>query len=105
MRLVCDEHDDVAMASDTLPTAREERNAVSYREFNMEGAIVTVPDTGGDRFNVVVIYGGQHYANGSWMKKQTPDEITDRVICVFADTRWPTRPWSSSSAPSWPRAS
>jgi hypothetical protein len=58
---------------------------MSYVEFNMGGSIVTVPDTGGDRFNVVVIYGGQHYANGSWMQKQTPDEIMNRVICVFAE--------------------
>ena len=58
---------------------------MSYIEFNIGGLIVTVPDTGGDRFNVVVIYGGQHYANRSWMQKQTPDEIMDRVICVFAE--------------------
>jgi hypothetical protein len=58
---------------------------VSYLEFTVGESIVTVPDTGGDRFNVVVIYGGQHYANGSWMQKQTPDEIMDRVICVFAE--------------------
>jgi hypothetical protein len=58
---------------------------VSYNKFNMERAIVTVPDTGGDRFNVVVIYGGQHYANRSWMQKQTPAEIMDRVICVFVE--------------------
>ena len=58
---------------------------MSYVEFNIGGSIVTVPDTGGDRFNVVVIYGGQHYANRSWMQKQTPDEIMDRVICVFAE--------------------
>ena len=58
---------------------------MSYIEFNVGGSIVTVPDTGGDRFNVVVIYGGQHYANRSWMQKQTPAEIMDRVICVFAE--------------------
>src|SRR5215831_1931134 len=58
---------------------------MSYVEFNLGRSIVTVPDTGGDRFNVAVIYGGQHYANGSWMQKQTPDEIMDRVICVFAE--------------------
>ena len=58
---------------------------MSYVEFNIGGSIVTVPDTGGDRFNVVVIYGGQHYADRSWMQKQTPDEIMDRVICVFAE--------------------
>jgi hypothetical protein len=58
---------------------------MSYIEFNIGGLIVTVPDTGGDRFNVVVIYGGQHYANRSWMQKQTPHEIMDRVICVFAE--------------------
>jgi hypothetical protein len=58
---------------------------MSYRNFNIGGLIVTVPDTGGDRFNVVVIYGGQHYANRSWMQKQTPAEIMDKVICVFAE--------------------
>jgi hypothetical protein len=58
---------------------------MSYVEFNLGKSIVTVPDAGGDRFNVVVIYGGQHYANRSWMQKQTPDEIMDRVICVFAE--------------------
>lgn len=60
---------------------------VSYGEFNLkrERLIVTVPATGGDRFNVVVIYGGQHYANGSWMKTQTPEEIMERVICVFSE--------------------
>ncbi len=58
---------------------------MSYIEFNIGQSIVTVPDTGGNRFNVVVIYGGQHYANRSWMQKQTPDEIMDRVICVFAE--------------------
>ncbi|NOT55916.1 MAG: hypothetical protein HOP18_15060 [Deltaproteobacteria bacterium] len=59
---------------------------MSYIEFdNIGGLIVTVPDTGGDLFNVVVIYGGQHYANRSWMQKQTPVEIMDKVICVFAE--------------------
>jgi len=58
---------------------------VSYIESNVGKLIVTVPDTGGTRFNVVVIYGGQHYANRSWMQKQTPDEIMDKVICVFAE--------------------
>ena len=57
---------------------------MSYIEFNVGKSIVTVPDTGGDRFNVVVIYGGQHYANGSWMQKQTPDEVMNKVICVFS---------------------
>ena len=58
---------------------------MSYRKFNIGGSIVTVPDTGGARFNVVVIYGGQHYANRSWMQKQTPAEIMNRVICVFTE--------------------
>ena len=58
---------------------------MSYIEFNLGKSIVTVPDTGGARFNVVVIYGGQHYANRSWMQKQTPAEIMDRVICVFTE--------------------
>ena len=86
VHLLCDEHDDVAMASRyAAHREREERYAVSYIEFNLEGSIVTVPETEGDSFNVVVIYGGQHYANRSWMQKQTPDEIMDRVICVFAE--------------------
>ena len=58
---------------------------MSYVEFNLGRSIVTVPDTGGDRFNVVVIYGGQDYANRRWMQKQTPAEIMDNVICVFAE--------------------
>ena len=80
----------MAMASrDAAHREREGRNAVSYKEFKLGGTIVTVPDTGGDRFNVVVIYGGQHYANRSWMQKQTPAEIMDRVICVFAEYTMP----------------
>src|SRR5262245_39696623 len=79
-------HDDVAATSrDAAHCEREERNAVSYIESTLGKLIVTVPDTGGDRFNVVVIYGGQHYANRSWMQKQTPAEIMDKVICVFAE--------------------
>ena len=62
---------------------------MSYNKFNQGGVIVTVPDTGGERFNVVVIYGGQHYANRSWMQKQTPAEIMDKVICVFAEYTMP----------------
>ena len=90
MHVVCDEYDDMAMASrDAAHREREERNAVSYIEFNLGGSIVTVPDTGGDRFNVVVIYGGQHYANRSWMQKQTPAEIMDKVLCVFAEYTMP----------------
>lgn len=58
---------------------------MSYNEFNLKGLIVTVPNTGGDRFNVVVIYGGQDYANRRWMQKQTPAEIMDKAICVFAE--------------------
>jgi hypothetical protein len=78
-----------AASRDAADCEREERNAVSYIEFSLGGLIVTVPDAGGDRFNVVVIYGGQHYANRSWMQKQTPAEVMDKVICVFAEYTTP----------------
>ena len=38
-----------------------QRANVAYSEFDLGGSIVMVPDAGGDRFNVVVIYSGQQY--------------------------------------------
>ena len=38
-----------------------QRANVAYSGFDLGGSIVMVPDAGGDRFNVVVIYSGQQY--------------------------------------------
>ena len=65
----------------------KERNTISYRKFNIGSLIVTVTDTGGDRFNMIMIYRRPALANRSWMQKQTPAEIMDKVICVFAEYR------------------
>lgn len=57
---------------------------MSYIEFKLDESIVTVPDTAKDRFDVAVIFGGLHYATPGWMQAQTPQDVMDHLIVVFA---------------------
>lgn len=57
---------------------------MSYIEFELGESIVTVPDTARDAFNVVVIFGGLHYATPKWMQSQTPGDIMENALVVFA---------------------
>jgi hypothetical protein len=60
---------------------------VSYIEFKLDESIVTVPETARDAFNVVVIFGGLHYATPAWMQSQTPADIMEKALVVFAPFR------------------
>lgn len=48
------------------------------------GIIVTVPDTKFAKYDLVVVFGGMHYANPEWMLQQIPEELLYSNIFVIA---------------------
>jgi hypothetical protein len=59
-------------------------SATQYKTITDNGFIITIPDSGSKKFDVVYIFGGMAYATPKWMFSQTPNSILLKNVVIFA---------------------
>ncbi len=63
----------------------------SHSEIKVGKSLVLTPDSEFSKYDLIVVYGGMHFATPAWMKKQIPDSILNRNIVVIVPYN---DPWS-----------
>jgi len=71
----------------TLIIFRSTRKIIKTRSFSqrkLNAAITTIPDTKFNKYDIIIVFGGLHYATPNWMltqmNKQTPDLLLSNIV-------------------------